>query len=484
VKTPKITVKDLDTAREIFGTIRDRGEQALVAEIQKAAYGRKNKEVMDKIQNNVIWENGKSGAVDKMSRILFALRDNPVIRENEELSEFLDKQMQTLSPVIITQAQKTLDHDPEKQSVLAGRLTVDGSPGRADHPAVEGAETTGGDRTEEGLHALIMAMEDLDEFTDLHVFAGTKGFQEHEEKRLERIMDTLGDRGNFIFLEKERLLLGQGRLKPLIRKAFDEYTAGKNVSVNPHLLKKAWDFVRTRPDLQTQLRLIGVSSQEERSDLFKELERMLGPQTSPALKLSKQKLFSQKPGEAPEAGAPERSQAAGATERAQTADAPSREKDAYAEAAGRRLVEARGTHASHPGRRKAAVPRVKHRPKSKPAPQAKKISYNLTMQKYVAKSYAPLITDYMKRMYKHKMDFFIPLGEKRQYYTQEVLRRSVEGILRKDAKGRVHTDLLHSLKQDERLFAMILQELFIRHKSKQGQILYFPRFLKGEIEIA
>jgi len=490
---PEMEIRDLNAAGEVFGPAREGEERELVAVIQKAAYDRKNKEAMEKIQNQVIWENGKSGDVDKMSRVLFALQANPVIRENEELSDFLDKQMHTLSSVIISQAQKTLDNNPEKQSALAAKGVGESSP-RRPAPETETGHNTGQgtaerepaavfespmkgsaeNRTTEGLQALITALEELDEFTDLHEFAGKRGFEEHEEIRLERIMGELGERGSFIFLTKEGMLLGRGRLKPLIHKAFDEYTSGKHVSVNPQLLKKAWDFVKTKGDPQAQLRLIGASSRDERGDLFKELERMLGQGTTPVLKLSKQKLFSQKPQE---------TQAPGTAERAYMRHDPGKAPDADKAAHERKQAEVRGTPVSHPKRRRPARPKVTPGPKSKPAVRPKKTDYKLTTQKYIAKSYAPVITDYLRRMYKHKMDFFIPLGEKRQFYTQEVLRRSIEGILRKDARGRSHTDLLHSLKQDERLFALILQELFIQFKSRQGQVYYFPKFLRGEIEI-
>ncbi|MEJ2663772.1 MAG: hypothetical protein P8107_06985 [Spirochaetia bacterium] len=461
---PEIRIHDLAGARQVFAPVKEAAERALIDDIQKSIYNHKVEEAVNKIQNQIIWESGKSGNIDKMARMLFTLEEMSSIRENEEMSEFLDKQLHTLSSVIINQAQKTLEKDPDKKRELAA--TIGRSSGTEKAPVQELKSPTEADReerTQGGIRGLVTAMESLNEFTDLHTFADQRGFKEDEEKRLVRIMGELGSKGNFIYLEKEHLLLGQGKLKSMIRRAFDEHTSGKTQTVPPLLLKKAWDYTRSKRDLTTQLRLIGAGSQEERSDIFKELERIISPQNTPVLKLSKQKLFAQKGSEPGSNDAP-----------------PDEHADKHEFS--REHHESQRRQATTRRRRQAAA-RPHPKTKRRKIPETRKKDYTLTTQKYIEKSFSPLITGYLKRMYRHKRDFFIPLGGRKQYYNAEVLRRSIEGILRKDIKGRHHADLLDSLKKDDKLFSAILGELFVQYKTKNGNIYYFPKFLKGDIEI-
>ncbi|MBN1798886.1 MAG: hypothetical protein JW822_09930 [Spirochaetales bacterium] len=458
-------IKDLAQAQEFFGPAHSGEEQDLVSKIQKLVHDNKIQEAVSTIQNEVVWEKGKSGELDKMSRLLYSVHESPVIRKHEEVNDFLEKQLQTLSAVIINHAQKKAGQAPSRQAVPQAQNGED--PDR-EHQAVKTKETEAVARVEEkakqDLRTLVMSLEGLRDFTDLHTFASQRDFEEEEEKRLARIMNQLMDKGNFIYLEKAQLLLGGGRLKSLIETAFDQHSTGKPVTIDPNLLKKAWDFIRERGNIQNQLRLIGVSSQEERSDLFKELEKLMHPHGVPVHKLAKQKMFAKGESESQETEAPERKQ----TE----AKALEPERTSHVRSVTREK------------RRGLFTAKVKPKKKPKAKQPVKKIDYSQTVKNYIHRSYAPVLMDYMKRMYRKKKDFFIPISGRRQYYDIEILRRSIEGILRKDARGKHHADLLHSLKHDEKLFPRIVSELFIEQKTKNGKSYFFPKFLKGEIELS
>jgi len=458
-------IEDVAAALNIFGPVQKGAEQELISEIQKLVYNKKITEAVSKIQNDVVWESGKSGEIDKMSRLLYSLKELSVIHEHEEVNDFLEKQLQTLSSVIINEAHKKTK-EPSKQSALLrernGEVPVPEkqAPGLKEVESVAQVE----EKAKQGLRTLIMSLEGLREFTNLHTFAEQRDFEEEEEQRLARIMNELTAKGHFIYLEKEQLLLGGGMLKPLIERAFDQQSIGKPVTIDPNLLKKAWDFIRTRGNIKDQLRLIGVSSREERSDLFKELEKMLRPHGVPVHQLTKKKMYAKAESESQDKEAPEQEQ--------------TEEKDLKYE----RALHTKG--AVQEKRRGLFTARAKPKKKPKAGRPVKKIDYSGTLRKYINQSYAPVLMDYMKRMYRKKKDFFIPISGRKQYYDIEILRRSVEGILRKDARGKYHTDLLHSLKHDEKLFSRIVSELFIEHKTKNGDRYYFPKFLKGEIELS
>ena len=106
--------------------------------------------------------------------------------------------------------------------------------------------------------------------------------------------------------------------------------------------------------------------------------------------------------------------------------------------------------------------------------------YNLKLKTLVEKSYAPIITDYIKNMYtnKKRKDFVMVSNGRRQYYTKPVLRGVVEQILKRDFKGKSHGLLLDSIKEDKKLFDCIVNELFVVEKTKNGTIAYFPKCLK------
>jgi len=458
-------IEDVAAALNIFGPVQEGAEQELISEIQKLVYNKKITEAVSKIQNDVVWESGKSGEIDRMSRLLYSLKELPVIHEHEQVNDFLEKQLQTLSSVIINEAHKKTK-EPSKQPTLLREQNGEAPVPEKQAPDSKEVESVAQveEKAKQGLRTLIMSLEGLKEFTNLHTFAEQRDFEEEEEQRLARIMNELIAKGNFIYLEKEQLLLGGGMLKPLIERAFDQQSIGKPVTIDPNLLKKAWDLIRTRGNIKEQLRLIGVSSQEERSDLFKELEKMLRPHGVPVHQLTKKKMYAKAESELQDKEAPEQQQA--------------EEKDLKHEHVPhtKRAVQEK--------RRGLFAARAKPKKKPKAARPVKKIDYSQTLRKYINQSYAPVLTDYMKRMYRKKKDFFIPISGRKQYYDIEILRRSVEGILRKDARGKHHTDLLHSLKHDERLFSRIVSELFIEHKTENGKRYYFPKFLKGEIELS
>jgi hypothetical protein len=455
-------IKDLSQAQKLFGPAEEGEEQELISEIQKLVHKSKIQEAISKIQNDVVWESGKSGEIDKMSRILYSLKESPAISKHEEMNNFLDKQLETLSSVIINEAQKKIEKDYKQPAVPEKQREEPSEQGKqAAELEQEDTITQVEDKAKQNLKVLIMSLEGLKEFTDLHTFAEQRDFTQEEEQRFGRIMAELMTKGNFIYLEKERLLLGGGMLKALIERTFDQYSAGKPVTIDPNLLKKAWDVIRQKGRIQDQLRLIGVSTQEERSDLFKELEKLLRPHGVPVHKLEKKERYAQAESNVQEGEASLQEQA---------------EERAWRH-------EHHVKRVTREKRRGLFAGRAKPKKKSKIARPVKKIDYSQTLKKYIHQSYAPVLMDYMKRMYKKKKDFFIPISGRRQYYDIEVLRRSIEGILRKDARGKHHADLLDSLKRDEKLFSAIISELFIVYRTKNGIKYYFPKFLKGEIEL-
>jgi hypothetical protein len=456
-------IDSLSDALKLFGPAQDGEEQEFLLAVQKLVENKKITEAVARIQDEVIWQSGKKGEIEKMSRLLFSIKELPSVQKDDEVNDFLTKQLQTLGSVIINEARKKITSVTAGKALPAEEAAVledseaagqeNETPGRDNGELISKVE----DKAKKDLNALILEMEGLPEFTDLSAFARQRDFKEEEEKRLAGIMNQLITKGKFIYLEKERKLLGTGRLKLLIERTFNEFSSGKQAGTDPYLLKKAWDFVRNKGGIQEQMRLLGVSSMEERSDLFKELEKMLQPHGTPLLKLSKKKLYQQK-----EVGQED--------EKA----LPVEQKQGHKPAAKKDMpIKVRGHF--------AAPPKLKKKPKT--MPKQKQASYSAATQKYIMHSFAPVIMDYMKAMYRNKNDFYIPISGKRQYYTLDILRRSVEGILRKDAKGKYHADLLESLKQDERLFSLLVSELFIEYNTGKGGKIYFPKFIKGEIKL-
>lgn len=97
---------------------------------------------------------------------------------------------------------------------------------------------------------------------------------------------------------------------------------------------------------------------------------------------------------------------------------------------------------------------------------------------YVRKTYKPVINEYIKNIYKKKSDFYILLGEKKQYYTYKVLKSAIKRILKEDKYMQMHPKLILSIEDDPKLFYILLYELF-EEKKVDGldSYIYLPKCL-------
>ncbi|MBN1525235.1 MAG: hypothetical protein JW904_12170 [Spirochaetales bacterium] len=322
---------------------------------------------------------------------------------------------------------------------------------------------------EGGMAGLLHALETQPDCTTIDAFGTAYGFSGEEMPRLKKIIPELAKQGSFVYVPDRGLVLGKGMLKPLIHRLFDELMNTKTVGIDPRILKAAWDHIRSSMAFDQQLVMLGVSSKEERTELLRELEQLLNPRD----------MFKK--------ADPRKKAAASLRAQKKSAESPQEEKPGeHPSPSGKDRSEDRKngqiSRSREPRRESFFGSKKGKAPASKKTEKQKVQKYSEVARKYISQSYAPLISSYIKRMYKQKSDFFIPFEGKKQYYTREVLRHAIEGILRKDISGNHHLDLLDSIRRDKELFPLIISELFEPH-TVDGQTVYFPRFIKGKVQL-
>ena len=79
----EIKIADLSQARQLFGPAQEGQEQELISEIEKMVHKNKIQEAVSKIQNDVVWESGKTGEIEKISRLLLSIKESPVIQKHK-----------------------------------------------------------------------------------------------------------------------------------------------------------------------------------------------------------------------------------------------------------------------------------------------------------------------------------------------------------------------------------------------------------------
>ncbi len=449
MRIPKIT--GLKDAQKFLGFATGQEEEKLVSDIEELLKENKLSEANSVIKAKVYWECVKIKDYRKMSRLLSSLENNDLISSSNELNKQVQNYIQSLEPVIMETAKEKIEELKQK----------------ANNESLQIVEEVYNDEEQKDdkkhiIDTIFESFKKLVYFKDPIKIADENGLNEDEMKKLPQLIEKYQHEGKFIYLPVHKEILGVGKLKFIIEKAYMEHMEKIPIDIDILKVKEAWDIVRAHKELIYQFELLGVSNKKERNEIYKKLQILIKPEGA---KVSK-----------------EIRPVKHATE--QKTEPVKQATEQKTEPVNRKEIS--------PIPQKVKKPRISENKSKKElkkniSTKRKIISgenikneYNQKMKKLVEKSFAPIIIDYIKNMYKNKKrkDFVMVANGRRQYYTKDILKGVVEEILKRDSRGKSHSVLLDSIKDDKALFDSIVNELFIKKKTKDGIIAYFPKCLK------
>lgn len=437
IKIPEIN--RLKDAQKFLGYAESPEEEKLIGELEELLKENKISEAENFIRSKIYWECAKNEDYKKMARLLSTIEKNDIIHHSNELKEEVKNYIQSMESVIMDTAKK--DAGDLRKKAEEENIRVESEV----YEAEENDENI-------NLDNILNSFENLVYFKSPFKIAEENGMSEDEIKKLPKLIAKYEHEGKFIYLPVHNEVLGTGKLKFIIEKAYLEYTKKLPIDIDISKIKEAWNIVRMQKELIYQLEMLGVSTKEERNDLYQKLLVLIKPEGA---KVSSGNASSVKPVM----------------------------KEEPVALSGRTVKNEKSTAAvkkQFPKKRKEQKKEKPQIKKKQAAAPVKKKEYSVRMKSLVNKSYAPIITDYIKNMFKGKKrkDFVIVANGKRNYYSKESLKGVIEQILIRDFRGKSHNMLLDSIKQDKKLFEYLLKELFLKEKLRNGTEVYFPKCLK------
>jgi hypothetical protein len=432
-------VETLADARSLVGASKIPEEKNMVKEVVDFVKENDIGEALKVLQEKIYWECARSQDYIKLTRIINSLSREIAVQHNREITERIEQYLNSMEPVIVKKAK-------EKFNTLKAELKTDHIEIVMDEEDIR-YEQQQKEENENPLLAIKKIIENIPTFTNPFSLARDRGLGKEEEKKISEIILTSIKAGECIYLPDHKVILGSGHLKRLIDKAHREMSAKQHVTVNISMLKSAWDMIRRFPNAAKQFYMIGISSNNERSELNQKLQELLRPD----LAIRSRERIIHRP--------INRAVSNIITKIEKTPKKPEKKKPVTVKKKEKKVVP--------------AAPAAK-----KPVKEKKHHELKTTRKKLVHSSYAPIINDYLKKIYKSQEQFVINIKGSKRYFSKKMIGSIIIQILRSDSKGKSHMGMLDSVKKDKHLMEMLISELFIEKKGKDGTVYYFPRCLK------